>query len=64
MLANLLCKVNLGHHWLAESTTDGRFRRRCTKCGKYDARGENWSGRLDPRDHPHEPGESMPAPPY
>jgi hypothetical protein len=30
----LLCRLNLKHHWHAESTPDGGRYVRCTKCGK------------------------------
>jgi hypothetical protein len=28
MLTTLLCKLNLGHHWVAEADRDGNFSRR------------------------------------
>lgn len=39
MIKRLLCRVNLGHHWLAEADAEGNFRRRCRNCGKYARRG-------------------------
>jgi hypothetical protein len=44
MLKALLCRVNLGHHWLADTDQDGNFRRRCTRCGKVDRRVAKWPG--------------------
>lgn len=52
MLKSLLCKLNLGHHWLLEEEPKGTFRRRCTRCGKYDQRTQTWSGHLDSGDRP------------
>lgn len=52
MLRALLCRLNVGHHWLAERVPDGGFRRRCTRCGKYDRRTASWSGHLAAGDHP------------
>jgi hypothetical protein len=37
MFKTLLCRLNLAHHWLATEVQDGYFRRRCTKCGKYES---------------------------
>ena len=54
MLITLLCKVNLGHHWLAQSDSDGALLRHCTKCGKYDRRGAKWFRRLAKADRPAE----------
>ena len=34
----ILCRLNLHHHWHAESTSDGTRYLRCTRCGK-DATG-------------------------
>ena len=55
MIGALLCRLNIGHHWLAERTPDGGFRRRCTKCGRYDRRSQSWSGHLEPGDRPGNP---------
>ena len=55
MLNTLLCKLNLGHHWLTEAGQNENFRRRCTKCGKLDRRTPTWSGHLAEGDrHPHQ----------
>ena len=60
MLKTLLCKVNLGHHWLAETDPDGNFVRRCTNCGKLDRHGGGRSGR-PAYDGP--PSSDIPEPP-
>jgi hypothetical protein len=52
MLKTLLCKTNLGHHWVAEADRDGNFTRHCAYCGKVDPHGARWSERLSQRDHP------------
>jgi hypothetical protein len=52
MLKILLCKINLGHHWVAESDRDGNFSRYCLNCGKVDRHGARWSQRLSAGDHP------------
>ena len=45
----LLCRLNLRHHWHAESTDDGRRFRRCTRCGKvYDHDMGHWAGGMTP----------------
>jgi hypothetical protein len=54
MLKTLLCKMNLGHHWVGETDKDGNFRRKCRNCGKYDRRAK-WSGHLADGDHPVHP---------
>jgi hypothetical protein len=54
MLKALLCKLNLGHHWVAETDKEGNFRRRCNACGKYDHR-PKWSGHLARGDRPPNP---------
>jgi hypothetical protein len=51
MIQALLCRLNIGHHWLAETDSDGGFRRHCTKCGKYDPSAK-WSGHLSAQDRP------------
>lgn len=51
MIQILLCRLNIGHHWLAEADSDGGVRRRCTKCGRYD-QSARWSGHLSARDRP------------
>lgn len=51
MLKTLLCKTNLGHHWVAEADSDGNFKRHCVNCGKVDRHGARWSERLIDRDH-------------
>ncbi|MFJ6155784.1 hypothetical protein ACIQF8_07375 [Pseudarthrobacter sp. NPDC092184] len=51
MLKTLLCKINLGHHWVAEADRDGNFTRHCVKCGKVD-RHAGWSEHLSDRDRP------------
>ena len=60
MLNTLLCKVNLGHHWLAETDQDGKFARHCTKCGKVDRRAVTRSGR---RAYDGPPATDFPEPP-
>jgi hypothetical protein len=55
-----LCRLNVGHHWLAERQPDGGYRRRCTRCGKYDRRSQDWSGHLDARDRPGNPYGTAP----
>jgi len=52
MLKTVLCKTNLGHHWVAEADSDGNFTRHCVNCGKVDRHGARWSERLTDRDHP------------
>lgn len=52
MLRAFLCRINLGHHWLAELAPDGGYRRRCTRCGKYDRKSAAWSGHLADGDRP------------
>jgi hypothetical protein len=52
MLKTLLCKTNLGHHWVAEADGDGNFTRHCVYCGKVDPHGARWSERLSDRDRP------------
>lgn len=54
MLTTLLCKLNLGHHWLAQAGPDGTLLRHCTKCEKYDRRGGRWLRRLAAGDRPTE----------
>ena len=54
MLTTLLCKLNLGHHWLAQADPEGTLLRHCTKCGKYDRRGAKWFRRLAKSDRPAE----------
>ena len=54
MLKKLLCKVNLGHHWLTVEEPKGTFRRHCTYCGKIARRADTWSGHLDHGDRPPE----------
>lgn len=56
MLTTLLCTLNLGHHWVAQSDADGTLLRHCTKCGKYDRRGARWSRRLATGDRPSDGG--------
>ena len=56
MLNTLLCKVNLGHHWLAQADPDGTLLRRCARCGKYDRRGAKWFRRLAAGDRPDDDG--------
>jgi Prophage protein (DUF1660) len=66
MLKTLLCKLNLGHHWLAAADPDGSLRRHCTRCGKYDRRGAKWFRRLAKGDRPADDGSEgvFPANPY
>lgn len=52
MFQTLLCRLGVGHHWLAEMDKNGGYRRRCVKCGKYDRRSASWSGHLAQNDHP------------
>ena len=56
MFKTLLCKLHLGHHWLAHEDPDGAFRRHCTRCGKHARRSTRWSGRLNERDRPTDGG--------
>ncbi len=61
MLRALLCRLNLGHHWVAEPDPDGGFRRRCRNCGKYAHHGVRRSSGPAADDHP---GHSdIPEPP-
>ncbi|MCU1515536.1 MAG: hypothetical protein JWQ75_257 [Pseudarthrobacter sp.] len=61
MLKTLLCKLNLGHHWVAEADQEGKFRRRCRNCGKYARHGVGRSRDSAADDHP---GHSdIPEPP-
>lgn len=46
MFKTLLCRMNLAHHWLATEVQDGYFRRRCTKCGRYDRHSRMVPGRI------------------
>jgi hypothetical protein len=65
MLRKLLCTLNVGHHWLAETDQDGTLRRHCIHCGKYDHSGARWSGRRVAGDYPAEPGGTdFPASPF
>jgi hypothetical protein len=52
MVRALLCRLNIGHHWLAETTSDGWFRRRCIKCGRYDRHNAKWPRHLSADDRP------------
>lgn len=61
MLKALLCKINLGHHWLAQEDNDGNFSRHCVNCGKVDRHGAMWSERLSDRDHPHATRPDIPT---
>ncbi len=56
MLTTLLCRLNLGHHWLAQAGPDGALFRHCTKCGKYDRRGAKRFRRLAKNDRPTDGG--------
>lgn len=60
MIRALMCRLNVGHHWLVERTPDGGFRRRCTKCGKYGRRSQRWSGHLEAGDRPRNPMGPVP----
>jgi hypothetical protein len=54
MFKTLLCRMNLGHHWMATEVQDGDFRKRCTKCGKYGRPIKTVSGDVgsgDPANH-------------
>lgn len=64
MFKTLLCRMNLAHHWLATEVQDGHFRRRCTKCGKYDRHSKTVSGRIGSGDpaNPRDGGLSGIAP--
>lgn len=52
MIRALLCRLNIRHHWLAETIPVGGFRRRCTNCGKYDPQGSKWPKYLSAGDRP------------
>ena len=56
MLNTVLCKLNLGHHWVTEKDQDGTFRKHCSRCGKYDRRTATWTGHLAPGDRPPQHG--------
>ncbi|MDQ0691519.1 hypothetical protein [Arthrobacter sp. W4I7] len=58
MLKTLLCKINVGHHWVAAADPDGNFNRHCVNCGKVDAHVARWPDRLSARDHP--PHDALP----
>ena len=63
MLRALMCRLNLGHHWLADldTDTDGGFRRHCVRCGKVDPHMARRAGPLAERDHPGGPFEPGPG---
>lgn len=61
MLRTLLCRLNLGHHWMADVDTDADvgFRRYCVRCGKVDPHIARRASYRAERDHPggtFEPG--------
>jgi hypothetical protein len=58
-LDNLLCKLNIGHHRLAEANPDGTFYRHCVKCGKADSHSDRWSGRIARGDHRGDPNSGQ-----
>lgn len=60
MIRALLCRLNIGHHWLAETNSNGDFRRRCIRCGKYDPHSARWSGHLSAGDRPGNPWGPVP----
>jgi hypothetical protein len=65
MLKTLLCKISLGHHWVAESDSDGNFSRHCVNCGKADRHGARWAERLSARDYPlHDARPDIPTSDY
>ena len=40
MLTQLLCKLNLHHHWHVDHNDDGGLYKRCLHCGKDSADGD------------------------
>jgi hypothetical protein len=40
----LLCRLNVKHHWVMQSTEDGARFKRCTRCGKDKYDGGRGSG--------------------
>lgn len=52
MIRALLCRLNIGHHWLAETNSEGGFRRRCSRCGGYHRHNAKWPRYLSGGDRP------------
>ena len=44
--SDLFCKLQLGHHWLAQTDAAGNFTRRCIYCGKSGTDSKKWNGHL------------------
>ena len=42
MVRALVCRLNIGHRWLAETSFEDGFRR-CNRCGRSDRPSANWS---------------------
>jgi hypothetical protein len=52
MIRALLCRLNIGHHWLAETDSEGWPGRRCSNCGRYDRHHAKWPKYLSAADRP------------
>lgn len=50
MIGALLCGLSIGHRWLAETNSESGFRRRCSKCGRYERHNAKWPRYLSARD--------------